>query len=56
MKMAEPVILNPNNYRNVENILINMAESTDIANKTNKQKISGADREREFVFSLAIKH
>ena len=51
MKMAEPVILNPNNYRNVENILINMAESTDIANKTNKQKISGADRERESLFS-----
>ena len=31
MKMAEPVMLNPNNYSNVENILINMAESTDIA-------------------------
>ena len=30
MKMAEPVMLNPNSYTNVENILLNLKESADI--------------------------
>ena len=31
MKMTEPVMLNPNSYTNVENILLNLKKSADVS-------------------------